>query len=231
MRNYKKKPKKPKNWETLSNKAKIKWLKSLEKPNASEKKELKDLIFQEKFKGFAEFVKAKREQEKQTPEYLEQKLNSERKECRHRRGVRACVKCCRYAECYEGKPQYDPNRELLYGEKRLGLAIIVSALEDYYHAYRCGYKNELQSIRLWLTKSEQVDILSAGEYDGIALDENAYRQCVKKYGDFEIIFEKKQAKLKEKLAELEKRYDNSTNIKERKGLGIEINALKGRMLR
>lgn len=151
------------------------------------------------------------------------------KKCIRNRQVKSCKHCLHYAECYEGKPAYDKDGPLKEGEKKLGLSIIVAVIDDYKIAYRKGEKNKLKSLSLWLRSNEQVDILSMEQYDGVALEEGIARICLKHYGPFESIYQKRQAKLENEMKELNQDLKECNDPELKRVIKMKITICKGKM--
>ena len=70
----------PLDWGTLTDEEKIKYLKKVKKPTASEKKELDYLLLGKKFAGMAEWLAKRRKKEKNSEQYKKAQLEKERKE-------------------------------------------------------------------------------------------------------------------------------------------------------
>ena len=145
------------------------------------------------------------------------KVLTEEEKCAKRRKVKSCDVCCHNKYCFgDGLKE-----ETTIGEIRLGLAIIYGATEEYESDWKHARKNKLAWLNNWF-RSQMPTILSAEKIDGVALVEALEKRMIKKYGDFETIYQKFQAKHKKILKELNAKLKLADTPKERKALRKEI---------
>ena len=143
-------------------------------------------------------------------------------DCRKKRDVKRCEDCCRYEECFKGK-EVDWHFEncLL-----LGNAIVEDIGRDYCEAWKNGGGRQKRYLEN-LLRSRFIEIITANETNGYALQESLAKHCQAKYGDFETIRERKRNNLLAKINELKISLAH-TRIKENKrALSSKIARLRG----
>lgn len=145
------------------------------------------------------------------------------KACRKRRKVNCCDECVRFNNCRDGVP-YEPKN--YQGCLKLGYGIIGSVCKEYEHAYANGNISRCANLEQWL-KSPQPTILSAEKYDGVALYDALLKNCQKKYGKLEDVYEKKVVKVKEKIRDIKEQIKETTDVKQKQRLKSQINKLRG----
>lgn len=130
-------------------------------------------------------------------------LEQKQAQCRSIREVKSCSECLRYRDCFE--PGYHENRmkePLNKGEQRLLTAIIVDACNEFMESWRKGNKNALEHNRRFLIEDERAFRWTLEQFHGEALVEAMTKKCIKKYGEFEPIYQAKVKLCNQKIKEL-----------------------------
>ena len=97
-------------------------------------------------------------------------------------------------ERYSNIMQFNPNEPLTKAEEHLLLAIVSDVCEDYQYAWREGAKNLLRECENFL-KTDKPYRYTLGKYDGSALLTRMNSNLLKKYGEFNKIYEAKVKRL------------------------------------
>ena len=122
--------------------------------------------------------------------------------------IKDCTQCLRYGYPNCSKPISDA------GALKLGYEIIYQRCNDYVIAYRDCQRGKLLFLDKWF-RSKAPTILSAEEYNGVAMLENLQKKCLEKYGDFEERYTKFQKEHKQKIKELLVQLKNASTRQER----------------
>lgn len=138
--------------------------------------------------------------------------------CAMNRRVKECNQCLRYKYCLSGEPMPLNN---LRGCARIGFGIIADVCLEYQRAYRNGAKGKKEWCEKWL-RSERPIILSAEQYDGVALLQAMERKCLKKYGSFEDVYNRVQLENNQKLQKLLAELKRAGSRARRKTISEEI---------
>lgn len=137
-----------------------------------------------------------------------------------RERIKDCTKCCRYGHDGCNLPIQNDD-----GALKVGYQVIYFVCEEYIHAFRDCAKNRLSHAEKWL-RSERPNILSAEQYDGVAMLENLQEKCEKQYGPFEVRYLQFQMEHKAIMRELKEQLKVAETPQKRKKIKKEIDREK-----
>ena len=145
--------------------------------------------------------------------------------CAENRKVKECEECYRYKYCMTGtEPPLINDKECI----NIGIMVVSDVVQDYEKSWRKGWKNQLDFCHRWL-EGQRCNLLTAETYDGQAILSHLVIRCKKKYGDFNVIYERRQERLKKKMKVLKEQLLLADTNEERKKLKLQIRELNGEM--
>lgn len=148
------------------------------------------------------------------------------KDCRKKRKVKSCEQCCRFEECYYGKPIGEGWS--LPSMVRIGNTIVESIGADYCKAWKNGNASQLKHYRQVL-HSTFPNILTAEQTNGVALEETLAKKCEQYYGKFEDCVAVKSGRLKGQIKDQKKLLQSTTDVHKRKHIRNKIYTLEGEL--